>query len=213
MDALRLYDWNVQVSSAFHESLQYVEVGLRNVLDSHLTVWARARGAKSAWYIDPVVPLTRPTRDRVAEARRNATRAGLPETHGKVDRRTSARVLVDSSLRPVQPLPLAQLPATCLRRKGPPAGSALCAGYLSAPAQPHRAPRADPHTQSRRRLCVDPGYGREDLTHPPAADRFDQPGRDSAEIASDPAGSRCRRLHLNDRGDRLRRRRACGGGR
>lgn len=82
--ALRLYDWNVQISSAFHESLHYLEVGLRNAIDRQLTMWATSRGATAAWYVDPVVPLIKPSRERIVEARKNATRGGLPEVHGKV---------------------------------------------------------------------------------------------------------------------------------
>lgn len=35
--ALALYDWNAQISSAFFESLHYLEVGLRNAFDTTLT--------------------------------------------------------------------------------------------------------------------------------------------------------------------------------
>lgn len=82
--ALRLYDWNARVSSAFHEELHYVEVGLRNAMDRQLTAWSAALGAQSSWYSDPRVPLVPPTRAKVAIARTNATRGGQPELHGKV---------------------------------------------------------------------------------------------------------------------------------
>jgi hypothetical protein len=82
--ALRLYQWNAQVSSAFHEVLHYVEVGLRNAMDSQLTAWADALGTESSWYSDPLVPLTPRTRRKVEEARSNATRGGQAELHGKV---------------------------------------------------------------------------------------------------------------------------------
>jgi hypothetical protein len=82
--ALRLYDWNTRVSSAFHEELHYVEVGLRNAMDCQLTDWSRALGAQSSWYSDPRIPLKPPARSKVAIARANATRAAQPEVHGKV---------------------------------------------------------------------------------------------------------------------------------
>lgn len=82
--ALRLYDWNVQISSAFHESLHYVEIGLRNAMDHQLTLWTRHRGGRSSWYADPVVPLTSSTRRKVDAARAHATADGTPELHGKV---------------------------------------------------------------------------------------------------------------------------------
>lgn len=82
--ALRLYDWNARVSSAFHEELHYIEVGLRNAMDRQLAAWSLELGARSSWYCDPRVPLTPPTRTKVATARSNATRGGRPELHGKV---------------------------------------------------------------------------------------------------------------------------------
>ncbi|TCC33343.1 hypothetical protein [Kribbella sindirgiensis] len=82
--ALRLYDWNTQASSAFHEELHYVEVGLRNAMDRQLAAWAKGLGAQSSWYADSRVPLTPRTRRKVADARNNATRGGRPELHGKV---------------------------------------------------------------------------------------------------------------------------------
>ncbi len=82
--ALRLYHWNAQISSAFHEVLHYVEVGLRNAMDTQLSAWATGLAAQSSWYCDPRVPLTARTRRKVAEARSNAGRGGLPEIHGKV---------------------------------------------------------------------------------------------------------------------------------
>ena len=82
--ALRLYHWNAQISSAFHEVLHYVEVGLRNAMDTQLSAWATGLGAQSSWYGDPRVPLTPRTRRKVAEARSNAGRGGFPEIHGKV---------------------------------------------------------------------------------------------------------------------------------
>jgi hypothetical protein len=83
-DALELYDWNAQASSAFHESIHYLEVGLRNALDRELMRWADSHGATRPWYVDPVVPLTPQSRKKVDEARRNAMRGGIPEVHGKV---------------------------------------------------------------------------------------------------------------------------------
>jgi len=82
--ALRLYHWNAQISSAFHEVLHYAEVGLRTAMDRQLTAWAIELGAQPSWYCDPLVPLTPQTRRKVEEARGNATRGGQPELHGKV---------------------------------------------------------------------------------------------------------------------------------
>lgn len=82
--ALELYSWNLQVSAAFYESLHYLEVGLRNAMDLRLCQFVKDRGGRTRWYVDPMVPLTRHTRRRIAEARAFATRGGAPEVHGKV---------------------------------------------------------------------------------------------------------------------------------
>lgn len=81
--ALELYNWNAQISSAFHESLHYVEIGLRNAMDRQLTVLVGCRGGMP-WYLDPVVPLRTPARRKIEVARAHATRDGGPEIHGKV---------------------------------------------------------------------------------------------------------------------------------
>jgi hypothetical protein len=82
--ALRLYQWNAEVSSAFHEALHYVEVGLRNAMEKQLAAWAIGLGAPTPWYRDRLVPLTPPTRRKVEDARSNATRNGQTEVHGTV---------------------------------------------------------------------------------------------------------------------------------
>ena len=82
--AIQLYGWNSQVSAAFYESLHYLEIGLRNAMDQQLTSWAAAIGAAQPWYVDPAVPLTPPTRRKIAEARDFATRGAITEIHGKV---------------------------------------------------------------------------------------------------------------------------------
>ncbi|TWD79698.1 hypothetical protein FB561_0762 [Kribbella amoyensis] len=83
-DALILYGWNSEVSGAFFESLHYLEVGLRNAMDRQLTGWAASCGARKAWYVDEVVPLSPPTRAKIAVARHNATRDDRAEVPGKV---------------------------------------------------------------------------------------------------------------------------------
>jgi hypothetical protein len=82
--ALELYSWNSQVSAAFYESLHYLEIGLRNAMDLQLCQFVNDRGGTSRWYVDPVVPLTPHTRQRIAKARAHAVRGGGPEVHGKV---------------------------------------------------------------------------------------------------------------------------------
>jgi hypothetical protein len=82
--ALALYHWNVQISAAFLESLHYLEIGLRNAMDVHLTRWASDLGATSPWYVDRVVKLSPRTRKAIDDARTRATADGTPELHGRV---------------------------------------------------------------------------------------------------------------------------------
>lgn len=82
--ALLLYGWNSEISGAFHESLHYVEIGLRNAMDRQLTRWMLASGTSQPWYVDRRVNLTPPTRQKIVVARASATRNGQPEVHGKV---------------------------------------------------------------------------------------------------------------------------------
>lgn len=84
--ALKLYAWNLQVSGAFFESIHYVEVALRNVMDEALASWAAALPGAGAipWYRSPQVPLTPPTRGAVAVAVARATAGGRQEVPGRV---------------------------------------------------------------------------------------------------------------------------------
>lgn len=83
-DALALYDWNVQVSGAFFESLHYLEIGLRNVLDTHLSAWATTLGSEQSWFSAQEIPLSQQSREKVRWARRQATQGERTETHGRV---------------------------------------------------------------------------------------------------------------------------------
>jgi hypothetical protein len=82
--ALELYQWNVEISACFYESLHYLEIGLRNAMDWHLERWAAGIGASQPWYRDPAVPLTGTTRKAIDKARGRATADGRPELHGRV---------------------------------------------------------------------------------------------------------------------------------
>ncbi|MEU4190320.1 hypothetical protein AB0E69_00325 [Kribbella sp. NPDC026611] len=81
-DALRLYDWNVEISGAFYESLHQFEVVLRNALDQELCAWnaAQVNAATGAphsrdWLMDPSHLLLRLTRDDISKARQRARSA------------------------------------------------------------------------------------------------------------------------------------------
>jgi hypothetical protein len=84
--ALRLYEWNIRLSSAFHETLGQFEVLLRNALDTQLQSWHRKLpGGDGRWYLDKArMPLQPKQWDQVASARRLARQGARQETHGKV---------------------------------------------------------------------------------------------------------------------------------
>jgi hypothetical protein len=82
--ALALYEWNIALSGAFYESLQSLEVLLRNALHGQLTAQHRRRHRVGHWYHDPGELLEPHRRDDIAEARARLYRAGNPETPGRV---------------------------------------------------------------------------------------------------------------------------------
>jgi len=84
-DALRLYAWNLQVSAAFFESIHYLEVALRNVMDDTLTNWATGTlRAADPWYRSPAVALNPSSRKVVTTAINHATDGGRAELPGRV---------------------------------------------------------------------------------------------------------------------------------
>ncbi len=83
--ALRLYEWNIAIGGAFHETLGQLEVVVRNGLDAQLRRWHRkALNGNGRWFDDHAVPLQDESRRQIRQAIRHATRAGGPPTHGKV---------------------------------------------------------------------------------------------------------------------------------
>lgn len=75
--AIELYDWNVKVSSAFFESIHYLEVGLRNVMDEALSA------AFGSTWLSPASPvLTDRSRKSIAIALKHA--GGTTAPHGKI---------------------------------------------------------------------------------------------------------------------------------
>jgi hypothetical protein len=77
--ALHLHHWNVAVSSAFHELLSYVEVVMRNALDTQLQ--AHAAAGATDWWDTPGLLDARSTTD-IADAIARVKRT--PVTHGRV---------------------------------------------------------------------------------------------------------------------------------
>ena len=75
--AVELYDWNAKVSSAFFESIHYLEVGLRNVMDQ-----AISSVFGGAWLSTASPVLTDRSRKAVAIALGHA--GGTTAPHGKI---------------------------------------------------------------------------------------------------------------------------------
>lgn len=80
--AIRLYEWNLQVSAAFFESLSIVEVSLRNALSAQLA--AHHGSLVGQWYDDPLSVFSQEASDDIAKARGRVRNLGRPETPGRV---------------------------------------------------------------------------------------------------------------------------------
>lgn len=99
-DAIRLYQWNIELSGTMYELLHFFEVALRNAMDARLCAWNAlqtndATGSPHArdWLMDPAPLLVRLTRGDIGEATRRAKIAskyrvgpgrGRPVDHGDV---------------------------------------------------------------------------------------------------------------------------------
>ncbi|HWJ08027.1 MAG TPA: hypothetical protein VNS46_01540 [Nocardioides sp.] len=75
--AIGLYDWNAKISSAFFESLHYLEVGLRNAMDE-----AASALIETSWLRPDSSVLTPRSRKAVAIALAQA--GGTAAPHGKI---------------------------------------------------------------------------------------------------------------------------------
>lgn len=86
--ALRLYQWNIDLSGATYEALHMFEVILRNSMDTQLCAWnatqqerKTGRAHSSDWLMDPSHLLSRLTGDDIVKATRrarSALRSGRP---------------------------------------------------------------------------------------------------------------------------------------
>ncbi|GIF21395.1 hypothetical protein BJ973_005158 [Actinoplanes tereljensis] len=82
--AVRLYEWNTEISAALGSTLGHLEVLLRNTLSDTLTTWSAARFGEPRWYVDPGALLNYQAGRDIDTARRRATRGGRAETTGRV---------------------------------------------------------------------------------------------------------------------------------
>ena len=93
-DAVRLYQWNIDLSGAVYQALHIVEVVLRNAIDSELGAWNARQVDNSTgsprgteWLLDPAPLLRRLIRpEELSKAHNRATVAIRPQrrpvTHG-----------------------------------------------------------------------------------------------------------------------------------
>lgn len=82
--AVRLYEWNTEISAALGSTLGHLEVLLRNTMNDALTTWSTARFGEPRWYLDPGRLLNHRAERDIDTARRRATRGGRAETNGRV---------------------------------------------------------------------------------------------------------------------------------
>ena len=100
-DAIRLYQWNIELSAAVYEVLHFLEVALRNAIDRELCVWNANQIERSTgehrgrdWLMDPAPLLRRLARSKdveeakrraaIAARRRQGPRRGVPVEHADV---------------------------------------------------------------------------------------------------------------------------------
>ena len=88
-DALRLYQWNIDLSGAAYESLHMFEVVLRNVMDEQLCIWnasqierGSGRSHSRDWLMDPSHLLSRLTGTDIGKASIRARAALRTGRHG-----------------------------------------------------------------------------------------------------------------------------------
>ncbi|GMA23926.1 hypothetical protein GCM10025864_16850 [Luteimicrobium album] len=103
-DAIRLYQWNIELSAAAYELLHFFEVALRNAIDAQLCRWNAEQvrdgaGLGRDWLMDPASLLNRLAGKDIAEAKRRAGVAARrrtgPRKHAPVEH---ADVLANLSL-------------------------------------------------------------------------------------------------------------------
>jgi hypothetical protein len=83
--ALRLYEWNAQVSSVLYVALGQFEVLLRNALDTQLVKFnKKALAGNGVCWNDANMPLHDDLASQVRRARQRASSGGASATHGKV---------------------------------------------------------------------------------------------------------------------------------
>lgn len=84
LDALDLYQWNVEVSAAMWETIGHVEVVLRNRMAGRLEARHRRLGRSGSWLDDHGRDLDDRARDDIGSARRRIYRKRKPISDGQL---------------------------------------------------------------------------------------------------------------------------------
>ncbi|MFZ4842541.1 hypothetical protein [Mycetocola saprophilus] len=84
-EALRLYDWNLQISGAFHQPIGIVEIVVRNSLASQL---AKRHGSRpGTWLDDPDGAFSEMAASHIRAARRRVHKTNRGERLSRIDGR------------------------------------------------------------------------------------------------------------------------------
>lgn len=81
--ALKLYQWNAEVSAAYWETLGHPEVALRNAVAEAAANWHAHRRRLGAWLDDPAGELDVQARTEIAKARHRVATKGHPASDGQ----------------------------------------------------------------------------------------------------------------------------------
>lgn len=79
-----LYVWSTQLSKAFLEDIQHVEVLLRNTVDTALRSPIQDGGYGSCWFLESSIPFTGPARNSVQKARKRTRQGDIVQNPGKI---------------------------------------------------------------------------------------------------------------------------------
>lgn len=82
--AVRLYEWNTQVSAAWWHDIAHLEVLVRNAIHQQLSSWCERTYGHCYWYDDPGGFFTPAHTADIAAAKGRLRRLGRPEEPGRI---------------------------------------------------------------------------------------------------------------------------------
>jgi hypothetical protein len=88
-NALRLYQWNIDLSMAYHGTLQVFEVFLRNAIDQRLRDWNQGENGRVDWLVQPAPLLERLVGGNIKSACDRACRNNSAPSHDDILAQTS----------------------------------------------------------------------------------------------------------------------------